>query len=118
MNRLSDNKHSGVALIIVLAFLVLISGLTVAFLSSVTTQLDLSKTTASSASAVQLANSAVNVVMAQIVDATTTGTSNPGAGIKAWTSQPGMIRTFDSSGAAKYLQTLFLGNNGRDRHSE
>ncbi len=107
MNRLSDNKHSGVALIIVLAFLVLISGLTVAFLSSVTTQLDLSKTTASSASAVQLANSAVNVVMAQIVDATTTGTSNPGAGIKAWTSQPGMIRTFDSSGAAKYSYKLY-----------
>ncbi len=89
-------SSQGVALIIVLAFLVLITGIILAFFSGVSTERTFSKTTADAATTQQLANSAVNVVMSQIVDATK-GTDTNGA-ILAWASQPGMIRSYDTSG--------------------
>jgi hypothetical protein len=86
MNSKSSSQ-SGVALIIVLGFLVIITGLAVAFFSSVTTELQGSRNFASGVTTRQLADSTVGVVMGQIREAT----SLPNA---AWASQPGMIRTY------------------------
>ena len=91
-------------MLIVLAFLVLISAIIVAFFSSVTNELAVSKATSDSATTRQLAESAVNVVMAQIVDSTKGQQSKSAV---AWASQPGMIRTFDISGTPGDFYKLY-----------
>lgn len=89
----NPNSKSGVALVIVLGFLVIISALAVAFFSSVTTELKGARTFASGVTTRQLADSAANLVMAQIREATARENG-------AWASQPGMIRVFrDSTGS-------------------
>ena len=70
MKQRTPCRTKGIALVIVLAFLVLISGIVIAFFSSVSTELVSAKATSDSAATHQLADSAVNVVMAQIVDGT------------------------------------------------
>jgi uncharacterized protein (TIGR02600 family) len=78
----------------VLAFLVLLAGLIVAFFTSVTTNTKASFNYAKNVQTEQLAQSAISIAMSQIKDATTqpSGTT--------WISQPGLIRTFNSSGSA------------------
>lgn len=90
-------NRRGVALVIVLSFLVLISMLIVAFFTSVKTETVASKTYASGISTKQLADSATSLVMGTIKEATYTGTA-ASSGTQAWASQPGMIRTYDSNG--------------------
>jgi len=104
MNPNLLSRPQGVALVIVLSFLVLISAIILGFFSSVSTELTSSKAAAASATTRQLADSAVNIVMAQMVDATKGGTGNSTV---AWASQPGMIRTFDTSGGAKDFFKLY-----------
>lgn len=58
---------------IVLAFLVLISIFILGFLSSVQKNLKYSKTTANTASANQLSDSVISLVMSQIIEATRGG---------------------------------------------
>ena len=70
MKPSQNSQPAGVALVIVLGFLVLISAIILGFFSSVSTELASSKATATTSSTHQLADSAINVVMAQIVDAT------------------------------------------------
>ena len=96
----SSLRRSGVALVIVLGMLVLVAVLVIAFLSSVATELKSAKSYASGSDARQLADSAVNIVISQIQDATTTPTL-------AWASQPGMIRTYDNTGAAVAAYKLY-----------
>jgi uncharacterized protein (TIGR02600 family) len=79
--------QSGIALVVVLAFLVLITGLVVAFFSSVTNELAGSSTVSATLSARELAYSANQFVEGTI--RTATSGSN-----RAWASQPGMIRTY------------------------
>jgi uncharacterized protein (TIGR02600 family) len=105
MKRMTRTPKQGVALVIVLAFLVLIAGIVLAFFSSVSTELAASKVTAVSATTHQLADSAVNVVMAQLVDATKGQEAS--SGTLAWASQPGLIRTFDQGGKAKNFYKLY-----------
>ncbi|MDQ3624379.1 MAG: Verru_Chthon cassette protein A, partial [Verrucomicrobiota bacterium] len=81
----------GVALVIVLGFLVVISAVALAFFSSAQTELIAAKTYASGASTRQLADSAVQIVMGLISEATSRGEN------VAWASQPGMIKTYGSS---------------------
>ena len=88
--KLHKSSSPGVALVIVLGFLVIISALTVAFFSSVSTELKASRNFAAGASTRQLADSAVQVVMGQIHDATTRPSG-------CWASQPGMIRVYRDS---------------------
>ena len=91
-------RRDGVALVIVLGFLVLLTVLIVAFFASVTSEYSSAKTYAAGASTRFLSESAVNVVMAQIAK----GTQGQQAGSPTrytWASQPGMIRTYDDSGA-------------------
>ena len=85
-------SRAGFALVIVLGFLVLLTVLVIAFFSSVTTDYVATKQYSSGAATKQLADSVVQVVLGQIKAATT------GANL-TWASQPGMIRTYDASGA-------------------
>ena len=91
---------NGVALVIVLACLVLLSGVILAFFTAVRTDIQASKSYADNNSTRLLADTAVNCVMAQIRQATTE------QGM-AWASQPGMIRTFDTKGALVNAYKLY-----------
>jgi uncharacterized protein (TIGR02600 family) len=93
--------RQGVALVIVLAFLVLLSTLIIAFLSSIQTESVSSATYGASVGAKQLVESALHVAMGQINDGakdTKTIGSTDTADRVAWASQPGMIRTWDANG--------------------
>jgi uncharacterized protein (TIGR02600 family) len=98
-------SSDGMALVIVLAFLVLLSVLVIAFLSSVTTELTSAKSYAAGTNARQLADSSVQTVMGQIRDATTKGSK------LAWASQPGMIRTYDDVGEPVGCYKLYSSEN-------
>lgn len=88
-----SNSRRAVALVIVLAMLVLMSGLLVAFMSTVSTERAAASAATSGFEARQAAESAVNLVISQIRDAT-----KDVSGEMGWASQPGVIRTFDSNG--------------------
>lgn len=100
----SGISRRGMALFIVLAVLVLISALVIAFFLSTTTELKSSQSYASGASARQLAESATQLVIAQITDATK---GRDAAGLLAWASQPGMIRTYDQTGNPAMFYKLY-----------
>jgi hypothetical protein len=91
-----SNTRQGVALVIVLAMLVLLSGLIVAFFNSVRTERNATKADSNVASARAIADSTVNMVVAQIREATTRYTKT-----SAWASQPGAIRTFSGSSSGR-----------------
>ncbi len=93
--RFPRRSREGVALVLVLSILVLLTALVVAFFIDTTTDLSASKNYSDAARAQQLAHAAVNVVEAQIRAGVSGGTT--GAPL-AWASQPGMIRTYDTSG--------------------
>lgn len=93
-------KSSGIALVLVLGMLALVVVLMVAFVSSVSTELQSAKSYASGQDVRSLADSTVNIVISQIQDAT----ANPRL---AWASQPGMIRTYDGAGNASMSFKLY-----------
>ncbi len=80
--------------------LVLLSGVVLAFMLTARTEYVASKSYEGGASARVLADSAVNLVIAQIREAST----QPNL---AWTSQPGLIRTFAVGGAATKSYKLY-----------
>lgn len=82
----------GVALVVVLSVLVILVILVVAFLGRTGTERAAAATYAANVGARNLADVALNLVQAQINDATTLGSDY------AWASQPGMVRTFDTTG--------------------
>lgn len=84
-------QRSGVALLIVLGMLVLLSVIVLAFVESVTKDLADSQSYASEINTRMLADSALNLVEMEI-RAASTGTN------QAWISQPGLLRTFDTNG--------------------
>ncbi len=83
-------KRRAVALVIVVAFLALLTAILVAFFGKVGTDLADARAYAEGVSVRQLADSAVGVVMGQIRDATSASNG-------AWASQPGMIRVYRTS---------------------
>lgn len=89
------------ALVLVLAFLVLITALIIAFLSNVTTEHSGAKGYADGARSKQLADSAVQIAIGAIQAATDHGVQ------ETWASQPGMIRVYDQTGAAKAYYKLY-----------
>lgn len=95
-NTHAAGRKDGVALVIVLGFLVLITVLIVAFYTSVTTEYTSAKTYASGANTRFLTDSAVNLVMGQIAKATQSHQTGSGA-TYTWASQPGMIRTWSDA---------------------
>ena len=86
--------NSGVALVLVLMLVVLTTIMMLAFFLSVQTESKSMRSVISGQSSRQLADIAVQSVIAQIQQATTQGPK------VAWASQPGMIRTYDNTGAA------------------
>jgi len=95
-------SNSGLALVIVLGMLMLAAILVVAFLSSVSTELRSAKSYAVGIDSRSLTDSAVNIVISQIQDATYSTGNN-----YAWASQPGMIRTYDNTGALVTAYKLY-----------
>jgi len=98
-NRPKPNPLEGAALIIVLSCLVLLAALAIGLLNRV--EADRANASAYRGSTLtrNLAEYAINVVMAQISGATK---SDP---TLAWASQPGAIRTYSASGSA--LQNIY-----------
>jgi len=93
LRRHHASSRRGVALLLVLSCLVLLAALILGFLLSGQNNLKSSKLYANGSSVRTLADSTVSLVMAQIQQATSNGTT------VAWASQPGMIRTYDNMGA-------------------
>jgi hypothetical protein len=102
MNMKSQmSRKSGVALVLVLGFLVIITALAVAFFSSVTTELRASRNFQGNVNTRQLQEAVVNLVEGQIRQATSVSVSDNTTQNVAWASQPGMISTFgDGNGNA------------------
>jgi uncharacterized protein (TIGR02600 family) len=115
-SRKEKGGIEGAALVIVLTFLVVITGLVVAFLSSVTNE---ATTTSASAAAVttrSLADAAIQLDIAQIRDATVGFSRNADGSLNtaspvAWASQPGAIRTYDTNAAAVAVYKLYSSTN-------
>lgn len=107
----SKNKRSegGFALIIILAAIVLLLALVVGFFSRVQSELQSSSTYQSTGSARNLSDYAVNLVLAQIKAGTRGQTTN--GSVTAWASQPGAIRTFDTSGNLLSVYKLYSAQN-------
>ncbi|XHR28390.1 MAG: Verru_Chthon cassette protein A [Chthoniobacteraceae bacterium] len=103
-----SRSRRGVVLVIVLAFLVLIAVLITAFFSTVTTETSSAGSYANGANVKHLADSAVQLAIAQVVDATKG--KDAAGNLLAWASQPGMIRTYDTSGNAAKLYKLYSSN--------
>ncbi len=109
-----QNSRQGVALVIVLAFLVLLSTLIIAFFSSVQTEAQSSSSYGASVAAKQLVDSALNVAMGQINDATKSTKSASSTAVAdrlTWASQPGMIRTWGADGQGAKIHKLFTARN-------
>jgi len=100
--RRSHTRPRGMALVIVLGALVLITLLCVAFLASTNKELSASKSYASGVSVRIYADAAVNVVLGQLRAATTVDDAS-----QTWTSQPGLLRTFNDQGKQAQVFKLY-----------
>lgn len=100
-SRLHRPARSGFALVLVLGLLTLLSVLVVGFMMRATTEHALASGYKASASTRLMADLATSLVQGQINLATTQGSNI------AWTSQPGLVRTFDSSGNPQRIFKLY-----------
>lgn len=96
-------KKAGMALMLVLSALLLLSALVTGMLVLARQQASTAGIYAAGAEASLLADSAVNVVISQIQMATADAGS-------AWISQPGLIRTFGPEGARRAYKLYSSGN--------
>lgn len=96
-----DGSRRGAALVVVLAVIVLVLGLVVAFLNLAKTERRSAAAYLAGTEVRQLADNAVGIVQAQINYATSQGAS------VAWASQPGMIRTYNQSGQLDTAYKLY-----------
>lgn len=94
-------RSKGFALVVVLSVLALLLVLIVGLISRAGTERSAATGFQASVSARQLADTAVSLVQGQIYAATTQGTE------VAWTSQPGMVRTFDKNGESRHSYKLY-----------
>jgi len=102
-SKTRSKRQRGVALVIVLSLIAVMTLLAVTFFVSVSGEGKSSQHQSDGAKAGQLATSAAQMVMAQIQAASTATPAGAGAGV-AWTSQPGLLRTFPSSGPSKVFK--------------
>jgi uncharacterized protein (TIGR02600 family) len=96
-------SRRGAALIAVLALIVLLAALVTVFLVRTAVERSASASYDAAAGTRLLAETTVNLTQATINEATS-GTNGT-----AWASQPGAIRTFDSSGALSRIYRLYSG---------
>ena len=95
-------------MVIVLTFLVVITGLVVAFLSSVTNEATATAASAAAVTTRSLADAAIQLDIAQIRDATAGVDSN--GNTNGWASQPGAIHVFSTSfypGSSNLIYKLY-----------
>ena len=100
MTKKHRSSEQGVALIIVLSLVAVMAMLAMVFFSSTAAESQSSQSQSSAQNAQQLASSAAQIVMTQIQAAsnrTQSGAANANNAV-AWTSQPGLLRTFTPSG--------------------
>lgn len=95
-------RKRGFALVLVLSIMALLIVLVMGFFSSMTSESVSSGHYAAASNARRLAESGLGMVMSQIRLAT-----SGSVGEMTWTSQPGLLRTFDSSGSAKEVFKLY-----------
>lgn len=93
MPSFRQRRRRAAALIITLGLLALLTALVLAFFSRITTDTRTSRIYADVTAARSLADSATNVVMSQLREATTIANA-------AWASQPGMVRVYGGDGRA------------------
>ncbi len=105
----TPRRQRGIALVIVLAMLVLLSALVVAFFGNVSNELVASKSFSSGITTRQLSETTTNFVMAQLSDATSgfVDAQDVKSPILAWASQPGMIRTYRDTGMPHRYYKLY-----------
>ena len=99
-NRFNSRPEQAVALVIVLAMLVLLSGLIVSFMTSVRNERAASVANSDGLTSHQLADSTVNLVISQIRQATAQGGADGKVTSTTWASQPGAIRTLSGKVAS------------------
>ena len=99
------SHRRGIALVIVLTMLVLLSGILIAFMASAMNERTASQASSSGATTRQIADSTLNLVLAQIRDAT----SQAGDDV-TWASQPGAIRTY--GGTVSNTKTTIQASGG------
>ncbi len=95
-------NNRAVALIIVLAILLLMSGLLVAFMGTVSNEREASRSMTAGFEAKQAYETAVNLAISQIREATKNDDGSVG-----WASQPGAIQTFGSGKNANMVYKLY-----------
>lgn len=102
-------RFHGVALVLVLCFLALLSMLVLAFFTSVRTELQSAGTYSSSVTVRQLAESTTHIVMGQILDGTQSFAipGDTGSARLTWASQPGLIRTYADDGSTGRTYKLY-----------
>jgi len=98
---------SGAALVVTLAILVLLLGLTMSLFLSATSERRSASLYKNAQGVRELADTAVNLVQAQIKDATTENAAAAPGSRSAWASQPGMIRTYGSATTAARSYKLY-----------
>ena len=96
--RVFGSTNRGVALVIVLAILVLLTALVVGFLIQARVGRSAAASYGVTATTRQIADTTINIVQGQINRATKVASGS------VWASQPGAIRTFQSNGS---LDTIF-----------
>ncbi len=101
LNRLFPKDRKGVALITVLTVMSLTTILILTFFSLASSEHRASYTYSNGLQAQQVAEEAVNLVIAQIREATTVGTKT------AWASQPGSIRQWGDNGRPLLAYKLY-----------
>jgi len=97
------------ALVLTLIILVLVSTLVIVFMNSMKNESTSTKSYAAGIQSKQLAESAVQLAIAQITDATKG--LDPASAKLAWASQPGMIRTYDDQGQKGKVFKLYSSAN-------
>lgn len=97
-----SQSRRAVALIIVLAILLLMSALLVAFMGTVSNEREASRSMTAGFEAKQAYETAVNLAISQIREATKSDD-----GLVGWASQPGAIHTFGSGSGANMVYKLY-----------
>ena len=111
-----SGRLEGAALVIVLAFLLIITGLVVAFLSSVTNEATATSASAAAVSTRSLSDATIQLTIAQIRDATAGFARNSDGTLDTttplcWASQPGAIRTYDGNASNIAIYKLYSSTN-------
>lgn len=97
-------RTAGVALVLVLSILILLTAIVVAFFTNAATDLTASKNYSDGVKVKLLGASTVNLVEGQIRAGTQGGTADAPL---AWASQPGLIRTYDTKGVQGTVYKLY-----------